>query len=282
MRSTGNLGVQVASGSIVVIGRIGESRARDTVFTTIADSQRRAILRFYYCGRDRDGWGYLDSLCLDGIQPARAGEPDLRVRTSLRSGRLCLEIRSPGGGAPLSYVLQTKPSQTRPEPGRPSAPLRSARRSRARAIAAASALCLALCVLLWPVISVRRPAAKRTASTVAAVEPAPSVVAATPKVKVIDADQVVARPPQPTVPAPDMARQSLPPRVDDGSYEVRWGDTLSGIADRYYGDAFLYWDLAELNGLADPDIIFAGQPLGLLPLDGRALPAQPPGPSRLP
>lgn len=47
------------------------------------------------------------------------------------------------------------------------------------------------------------------------------------------------------------------------SYEVRQGDTLSGIARDQLGDAGRWPDIAALNGLEDPDAIRPGQSLRL-------------------
>jgi LysM repeat protein len=47
------------------------------------------------------------------------------------------------------------------------------------------------------------------------------------------------------------------------SYVVESGDTLSAIAERFYGDANLAGYLAESNGLADMNMIDVGQELSL-------------------
>jgi len=46
-------------------------------------------------------------------------------------------------------------------------------------------------------------------------------------------------------------------------YEVQKGDTLSKIAEKYYGDPSLYKDIFEANKdiLKDPNKIFPGQKL---------------------
>jgi LysM repeat protein len=45
------------------------------------------------------------------------------------------------------------------------------------------------------------------------------------------------------------------------TYRVAAGDTLSGIAQRFYGNANLYPAIAAANGIADPQIISVGQTL---------------------
>ena len=47
------------------------------------------------------------------------------------------------------------------------------------------------------------------------------------------------------------------------TYVVESGDTLSGIAQRFYDDANLYTLIAEANGIDNPNLIFAGQELSL-------------------
>lgn len=55
------------------------------------------------------------------------------------------------------------------------------------------------------------------------------------------------------------------------SYTVQAGDTLSGICRKVYGDASLYGRLAAANGIANPNLIQAGQALKLP--DVESLPA---------
>lgn len=45
------------------------------------------------------------------------------------------------------------------------------------------------------------------------------------------------------------------------SYTVQSGDTLSKIAKEFYGNANQYQQIADANGIADPDKIRAGQEL---------------------
>ncbi|MCD5421799.1 LysM peptidoglycan-binding domain-containing protein [Rhodococcus pyridinivorans] len=44
-------------------------------------------------------------------------------------------------------------------------------------------------------------------------------------------------------------------------YEVVAGDTLSKLAQRFYGDATLFLVIAVPNGITDPDEITVGQEL---------------------
>lgn len=46
-------------------------------------------------------------------------------------------------------------------------------------------------------------------------------------------------------------------------YTVQSGDNLSKIAKRFYGDADKYRDIAQANGIDDPDKIKVGQDLNL-------------------
>lgn len=50
-------------------------------------------------------------------------------------------------------------------------------------------------------------------------------------------------------------------------YEVKRGDTLSGICAEYYGDAGLFPALQEANGLTSPDLV-PGQTISLPPRAG--------------
>ena len=44
-------------------------------------------------------------------------------------------------------------------------------------------------------------------------------------------------------------------------YTVVRGDTLFGIAQRFYGDGMKFPIIAQANGISDPDRIFPGQVL---------------------
>ena len=46
-------------------------------------------------------------------------------------------------------------------------------------------------------------------------------------------------------------------------YKVQSGDNLSKIAKRFYGDATKYRDIAQANGIDNPDKIRVGQDLNL-------------------
>ena len=45
----------------------------------------------------------------------------------------------------------------------------------------------------------------------------------------------------------------------DATYTIKSGDTLSAIAQKYFGDAMRYKDIAHLNNISNPDAIQAGQ-----------------------
>ena len=48
-----------------------------------------------------------------------------------------------------------------------------------------------------------------------------------------------------------------------GAYSVREGDTLAGLAERLWGDASLWWKIAEANGLTGQAALVEGQALTL-------------------
>lgn len=51
------------------------------------------------------------------------------------------------------------------------------------------------------------------------------------------------------------------------SYTVATGDTLWAICRRFYGDPYLYDRLAAANGVRNPDLIYPGQVLTILPAE---------------
>lgn len=63
------------------------------------------------------------------------------------------------------------------------------------------------------------------------------------------------------IPATPAAEEVDEPAPEAQTYVVASGDTLSAIAERFYGDANLYGKIAEANGIANPDLINVGQEL---------------------
>ena len=70
------------------------------------------------------------------------------------------------------------------------------------------------------------------------------------------------------------ARAVETPPAKQTTYTVVKGDTLSGIARRFYGDASLYGKLAAANNIKNPNLIYAGQVLTIP--DAKNLPAATP------
>jgi nucleoid-associated protein YgaU len=50
---------------------------------------------------------------------------------------------------------------------------------------------------------------------------------------------------------------------NEQAYTIKSGDNLSRIAKRFYGEASKYTDIAQANGISDPNKIQAGQELKL-------------------
>ena len=50
-------------------------------------------------------------------------------------------------------------------------------------------------------------------------------------------------------------------------YTVQYGDTLTGIASYFYGTIFYYDDIANYNGISDPNKIREGQVIYLPPIE---------------
>ena len=79
--------------------------------------------------------------------------------------------------------------------------------------------------------------------------------------------QAPAAPPQPPAAppvapaAPPVAPAAPPVAPAQRIYTVVSGDTLWAIAERFYGDGSQYPKIASANGIANPDLIIAGQEL---------------------
>ncbi|MGW1013750.1 LysM peptidoglycan-binding domain-containing protein [Streptomyces termitum] len=58
-----------------------------------------------------------------------------------------------------------------------------------------------------------------------------------------------------------VACEVVPMPVEPRTYTVEPGDTLWGIAERFYGDGTRYQDIAAASGIDDPDVVGVGQVL---------------------
>lgn len=86
-------------------------------------------------------------------------------------------------------------------------------------------------------------------------------------------------PPAPVAPP---AEQPKPPAENTPSqttYTVKSGDTLSGIATKFYGDSSKWTLIAQANGIKDPTKLKIGQ---VLQIPGAGSATQPPGPAPAP
>ncbi len=79
-----------------------------------------------------------------------------------------------------------------------------------------------------------------------------------PKGDLVPANQISANNTQTTEPKADVTKENLP-----GQYTVKTGDTLYLVAQKYYGDGFLFNKIVEANKLTDPNLIEVGQTLTL-------------------
>jgi hypothetical protein len=161
-RPIGFLGIKTADTSVVKILNIHNQNRSATIFTTVVDGQKTASLDFYYRSTEAAAWVYVDSLAVKSIPPARAGEPDLRLRIfTVRENDLVIEIQDQAQGRvkaftldlrglmPVSGVEQIEVSEKR-TPGS-SDPQRSKRRRRRsfRIILAALAGTLIIALVLF-------------------------------------------------------------------------------------------------------------------------------------
>jgi len=108
-RPAGVLGMETADGTIVPVLDLRTQSSSRMVFTTIKDRQSKALFDFYYREEGCSGWRYLDSLPLNHIPPAGAGEPDLSVKTQVDGqGNLSLQIHDPALPQPSLFVLRAE------------------------------------------------------------------------------------------------------------------------------------------------------------------------------
>jgi nucleoid-associated protein YgaU len=301
----GVLGIKTVDGTIVEVLDLQNHGINTEVFTTTVDRQRRARFDFFYREGHSRRWTYLDNLMVSRIPPARAGDPDLKIRArSDQNGNLVLAIQDSGSGGPQIFVVegaalaarcqQTVGTRSRPtgagnistgsssqRPGGPDGRIEEhAKKGRGRWIFPVLILTVAVLAMLlagWKLSSFGREETRAAAqgkldsgSKGAVVNPA-ETPAATSNVRQQSRPSVPERvdesaPAHESSPSPaSTAGQSYSNAPDSELYKIMWGDTLWRITERFYGDRDLYPELAEGNNLIDPDLIIAGEDLQLPP-----------------
>jgi LysM repeat protein len=255
------LGVRTADGSIVPLLDSRLTTGSRVVFTTTADGQRRAVFDFYYQAPGRTDWTYIDSLSLPNIPQARAGVPDLELRSALDPrGDLRLELRDPVSGRLAAFVLEARHlkqllvgSFKAPTAGRQPMTAAGPQQAPAKKRWGIRLLALAACAVLAAgglLLAINARGRRISAKDSTPQPPAIQVASESPPAP--------SRPADPPAPKADPMR-----KVASANYRINWGDTLWRIAERYYGERGLYRELAENNVLNDPDLIIAGKSLQL-------------------
>lgn len=69
--------------------------------------------------------------------------------------------------------------------------------------------------------------------------------------------------------------KDVEPSALPGSYTVKDGDTLFAIAEKYYRDGYKFVQIAEINKLANVNLIEKGQVLQIPKLEGNAIKSEP-------
>ncbi len=288
-QEAGVLGIKTAEGTVVPILDFRTQRWNQTVFTTIADQQRQALFEFYYRGQGAAQWIYLDSLPLERIPPAKAGEPDLSVEATVdERGNMAVALSDPAGRKTFSFVLKAEALAAILPAAHPAGPAqaqtgKSRRRSRGGRVLALlfGAVLIALAVIFfWDrFLTVPAKGASSTRKTQPSapiqdqaqdVKPkAPAPAEKAPE-SATGAPKAASSGPAPLEPQGGeesgiLSVQGGPSANEEGRYQIRWGDTLWRISERFYGERGLFEELAEANQLADPDYIIAGREIYLPP-----------------
>jgi LysM repeat protein len=261
--------VELADGRIVTVlpGSGGIENSGDAVFTTTVNGQTGALFKIYCRPERRGSWYFLRKLMVNGIPPATAGEPELRMtvkraaagsfRMSIResvsglwSGELSLAggffqhlgFQHPASGgveAPIAVrtIVESPPSA-------------AGKRARSRlllfAVPGLCALGTAAYLLFGQAVFPGTVQEKKSvASPTQGGEKRQEAQAKEPPVIVREKSR----------------------RTDENvrAYRINRGDTMWEISDRFYGDPWLYPSLASYNHIVNPDLIVTGDSLELPP-----------------
>jgi len=271
----GVLGIRTADGTIVEVLDFVKSTETVTIFTTTADKQKRARFDFYYRDTPGERWVYLDALSLNWIPPARAGEPDLSIKTRADGrGNLMLGIDDPGSKKNQVFVVDAETlarhcrrlstgSISRPVPvqasSRPNAPASDNRRSRIDGSSAqvrqgrrrgrfgwiALMLLVPVLVLVAILIGPKLLSREREAVKTAGKDRAESAAEAEPREAVFSSASTPA-PESRMQPLSDAPSTAVEPRVNPGSVVDQSQQVQSVEQDWYrisWGDTL--WRIAE-------------------------------------
>jgi nucleoid-associated protein YgaU len=291
-QSRGILGVKTADGRVVPVLDFKAQKGHRTVFTTIADMQEKAVFDFFYRDQQSPQWQYLDSLALEWIPPARAGDPDLLMNVQTdEQGNLSVHLYDPARQETSAFVLaadtlshrcrESGNAATPDKEGIPAGHVQTQVRKKRNGWILLFLLVPALILVIvffrlnpppLPWQRTERPV-KQGTERVGAVEaghfvPAveePQEEGARPGIKTIEQAGSTTKE-ESGLPSPN--QKSL--QTETKRYQIVWGDTLWRVSERFYGERRLFEDLAEINRLRDPDYIIAGETLYLPPeLRGR-------------
>ena len=308
----GMLGIKTSDRHVVPVLDFEIQNRNQTVFTTIADQQKKAVFDFYYRDRENPQWVYLDSLPLQQIPPAAAGEPDLRVRASVdERGNLSVRLLEVGSKREHSFYLDAEVLADRF--GRPSTERsgvdsttdgesRRADGRRKKAVGWKFILAVFTLIILGALILWLRPAAlfaggskrsgpqgdlhegseiqgtgQRSDSEAAAPDDATAAPSLRETERTAEEEAIPAVKRTDEIPVTGRTDEAFEiGKAAAERHRITWGDTLWRITEHYYGDRDLFLELADINSLADPDYIIAGENLFLPPdLEGRERVVQP-------
>lgn len=254
------IGIRLADHSVFPVFSSDEPGGKRLVLTTARDDQERVdieLIRSDEAYADRARPLSIGRISLDDLQPGRGGEPEVDLVLHVtREGRLDVTATNRATGNAQSVSIDVDQAATEAEFSVPESLTEGfepefatevheeprSRRSGWLLVVLMIVVFSALAAGVWWIL-LRSPD-----------EGATENIATTQRT-----DNEIALPEEPTD-SPAISSAAEEPPVADGNsveYRIRRGDTLWDLSETFYGTPWLFSELADINEISNPNLIYA-------------------------
>ncbi len=282
------IGIRLADRSLFPVLEEDAPGRRHVVLVTATDDQTRALIELY---RIIDDEGEpLETIVVDNVPPRPSGEAELDLDMTVTADRTLLVRVRDGDTGNVQSVSLDLDEYVFPEEALPVGPHDDSyetkasdggvftavsydterKRRRWWPILAAALLLIGAAVALVLFLPIDRgDGVVETSARPPETTPPPAQIPAEEEPESEATQPAVSEPlpeesPAPEEPAADVTDSLQTDITGDATederteteYRVQRGDTLWALSERFYGTPWAYFDIAEENNIADPDLIF--------------------------